>query len=63
MSWDQGVQTREELPEKFLAWADRKIPGGRLEYITWFESERHILYLDYGADGSIKLTFSEAVIA
>jgi hypothetical protein len=55
MSWDQGVQVREELPAKFVAWADRQKDGARLEYITWFGLGDEV-FLDYGEAGSLKLT-------
>ena len=55
MSWDQGIQVREDLPARFVKWADEK-KGARLEYITWFETQREIVYLDYGEAGSLTLT-------
>lgn len=55
MSWDQGVQTREELPARFVTWADKQ-KGAPLEYITWFESQREFVFLDYGDAGSLRLT-------
>lgn len=59
MSWDQGVQVREDLPKKFVVWADEK-GGAPLEYITWFGSEPEVVYLDYGkARSPIKVTFPE----
>lgn len=54
MSWTQGVQTREDLPAKFLEWAD-SLGKGDLQYITWFEPDRHEVFLDYGEAGSLKL--------
>lgn len=60
MSWLQGIQPREELPAKFVEWADGKKPGARLEYITWFDDDRNVLYLDYGEAGSMKLTLRDA---
>ena len=55
VSWDQGIQVREDLPERFVAWADKQKGGVKLEYITWFESERETVYLDYGEAGSLTL--------
>ena len=55
MSWDQGVQTREDLPAKFVAWADTKKDGAPLQYITWFGLGREV-FLDYGESGALKLT-------
>lgn len=58
MTWTQGVQLREDLPDAFVTWADaeavkRDIPG-RLEYIAW--DEPGIVHLDFGVDKSLKLT-------
>lgn len=53
MSWDQGIQLREELPAKFVAWADAK-KGAPLQYITWFGRGDEV-FLDYGDAGSIKI--------
>lgn len=55
MSWDQGVQVREDLPSKFVEWADGKMDGAPLQYITWFGLGREV-FLDYGSAGSLKLT-------
>lgn len=55
MSWTQGIAIREELPAKFVAWADAK-KGARLEYITWFEPDQNVFWLDYGEAGSLKAT-------
>lgn len=54
MSWDQGVQVREDLPAKFVEWADKQKEGSRLEYITWFGLGEEV-FLDYGEGGSLKL--------
>lgn len=54
MSWDQGVQVREDLPAKFVEWADKQKKGSRLEYITWFGLGEEV-FLDYGEGGSLKL--------
>lgn len=58
MSWDQGVQLREDLPEGFVKWADSKMDGAELQYITWFGLGEEV-YLDYGDAGSLKLTFKD----
>ena len=55
MSWDQGVQAREDLPAKFVEWADAKMDGAPLQYITWFGLGGEV-FLDYGEAGSLKLT-------
>ena len=52
MSWDQGVEPRENLPRRFLEWADAK-GGAPLRYITWFGFEPPI-YLDFGEAGSLE---------
>lgn len=54
MSWDQGVQVREDLPAKFVEWADTKRDGAKLEYITWFGRGDELI-LDYGVAGSLKM--------
>lgn len=59
MSWDQGVQVREDLPPKFILWADQQKGGAPLQYITWF-GLGHEIFLDYGEAGSLKLTLKEA---
>lgn len=51
MSWTQGIQLREELPAKFLEWADKQ-KGAPLEYITWFGIGEDLI-LDYGEAGSL----------
>lgn len=53
MSWDQGIQVREELPPKFVEWADG-LGKGEIEYITWFGLGDEV-FLDYGDAGSLKL--------
>lgn len=52
MSWDQGVVPREELPPKFLAWADSKM-SEPLQYITWFGMGPPII-LDFGDSGALE---------
>lgn len=52
MSWTQGIQLREDLPAKFLEWADKQKGGAPLEYITWFGLGED-LFLDYGEAGSL----------
>lgn len=56
--WAQGIQPREELPARFVAWADQQKDGARLEYITWFGGGDEV-FLDYGEAGSLKLTLRE----
>lgn len=53
MSWDQGIQLREDLPPKFVEWADKQ-KCAPLEYITWFGLGEEV-FLDYGEAGSLKL--------
>lgn len=60
MSWTQGITERDDLPASFLAWADSKMDGAPLEYITWFEPDRKVVFLDYGNAGSLKATFKES---
>lgn len=54
MSWDQGVCPRDELPPKFVEWADAQ-KGAPLQYITWFDEAE--VFLDYGEAGSLKLVY------
>lgn len=58
MSWTQGIQPREDLPDAFVKWADSKKPGAELQYITWFDFDRDCI-LDYGDAGALKLTFKK----
>ncbi len=58
VSWTQGIQLREELPERFLAWADKQKGGAPLQYITWFDLGDEV-FLDYGDAGSITVTLRE----
>lgn len=58
MSWDQGVQVRDDLPAKFRDWADKQKGGAPIQYITWFGLGREI-FLDYGEAGSLKLTMPD----
>lgn len=59
MSWDQGFKERDELPPKFVEWADslalKQGWDARLEYISWFDSYPDEVHLDYGGP-SLKLT-------
>ena len=57
MSWTQGVTPREDLPERFVKWADG-LGKGELQYITWFDDVPGITYLDFGEKGSFKIDFS-----
>jgi hypothetical protein len=52
MSWDQGICLRDELPTKFVAWADAK-QGAPLQYITWFGGDPPII-LDFGEAGALE---------
>lgn len=63
MSWLQGVTERQDLPESFVKWADGKMEGAPLEYITWFADAPREVFLDYGESGSIKVTFKESPFA
>lgn len=53
MGWDQGINVREDLPARFVEWADAK-KGARLEYITWFGNDPPV-YLDFGEAGSLEV--------
>lgn len=66
MSWDQGIQERDALPEKFVTWADsmaekRGIPG-KLEYITWFGLGEEV-FLDFGCERSLKVAIPRGMLA
>lgn len=52
VSWTQGVCEREDLPAKFLTWADTR-KGAPLQYITWFGNDPPII-LDYGRAGALE---------
>jgi hypothetical protein len=56
MSWTQGIQSREDLPDAFVKWADSKKPGEKLQYITWFGMDKDFI-LDYGDGGALRATF------
>lgn len=58
MSWDQGITLREDLPPKFVQWADSKKSGAKLEYITWFGIGKEV-FLDYGESGSLKMLIKD----
>ena len=45
MSWTQGIQERETLPEWFVKWADEKL-GEPLICIVWDATEPNIVHLD-----------------
>ncbi len=62
MSWLQGVTERQDLPDSFVKWADGKGKGD-LQYITWFADAPREVFLDYGEEGSIKVTFKESPFA
>jgi hypothetical protein len=60
VTWTQGLQEREDIPARFLAWADDQGATrgwGSLEYITWFDAEPNVLILDYGDRGTLKVSF------
>jgi hypothetical protein len=64
MSWDQGIQTREDLPEAFIrimeALFERKFnKPGYLQYITWFGVHPEVLYVDFGTNESLELNWPE----
>lgn len=62
MSWLQGVIERDDLPESFLKWADAHGKGA-LQYVTWFDDERRVLFLDYGEEGALRAVFRESPFA
>ena len=45
MSWTQGLQGRETLPEWFVKWADVEL-GEQLNCIVWDAAEPNIVHLD-----------------
>jgi hypothetical protein len=56
MSWTQGIQPRETLPEWFVKWADVKL-GEPLSCIVWDAAEPNIVHLDGGSkSASLDLT-------
>lgn len=62
MSWTQGIQAREHLPEAFVKWADG-LGKGALEYITWDDTDRRTLFLDYGERGAFKAVFKQDAVS
>lgn len=59
MSWDQGIQLREDLPEKFVQFLEDKYfemfsERGRLNYITWFGMDSEC-FADFYPGHSLKL--------
>jgi hypothetical protein len=44
MSWTQGIQARDTLPEWFVKWADEKL-GEPLDCIVWDAQEPNIIHL------------------
>lgn len=61
MSWDQGIQVREDIPEQFRALADRlgeKRGWGEVQCLVWFTSEPNVLILDYGEHGGLSIDFT-----
>ena len=63
MSWDQGITVREELPEKFVVWAEDKFfrefgYKKELQYITWFGLDPPI-YLDFEDKNGLAINMSD----
>ena len=61
MSWTQGVQVREDLPDKWIRFLDDKAPKGyKLQAIVWDDAvDRNVFYADYYNDQDMiySLTF------
>lgn len=62
MSWTQGIQLREELPQKFIDFCESMYARtynekGHLEYITWFDFEDWC-FADFGNEKSLKIALS-----
>lgn len=58
MSWDQGVQPREDMDPGFRAQADRlgALKGmGEVQAVVWFGVKPEELILDYGEAGSLRV--------
>jgi hypothetical protein len=56
MSWDQGVQPREDMEPGFRANADalgEKHGKGEVQAVVWFGIRPTELILDYGEHGSL----------
>lgn len=56
MSWDQGIQVREDMSAALRAQADKlgEARGkGEVQAIVWFGPKPTHLILDYGEHGSI----------
>jgi hypothetical protein len=48
LSWTQGVQVREDLPEWFRIWADAQATkDGICEALVWDITEPGLFHLDY----------------
>lgn len=46
MSWTQGIQVRENLPESFVIWADNQ-SSGILECVVWDAYKPGVFHIDY----------------
>lgn len=61
MSWDQGIQLREDLPTALiehleLTYASTFGEVASLQYITWFGVDDYF-YADFGTANSLKVTY------
>ena len=61
MSWTQGIQERDSLPEWFVGWADSTL-GENLECIVWDDTEPNIVFLD-GKTRTAKMDFTGTRLA
>ncbi len=53
MSWTQGIQIREDLPQAWIDFFEAKAlqefeEPRKVEYITWFAEDESRLIADYG---------------
>lgn len=64
MSWDQGIQLRKDLPERWVNYLEAKYKEtfdkeGHLEYITWFGLDKEF-FADFGNDNpALKVTLKD----
>lgn len=66
MSWDQGIQLREDLPKKFIEYMEniykrRFGETAQVQYVTWFNSDPDIVYIDFGTEKSLQLNWGEFI--
>lgn len=62
MSWDQGIQLREELPAAIVEYLEKNYAAtfgeaAQLQYITWFGIDEYF-YADFGTEHSLKVTYN-----